>query len=336
MESRMPTTWNYTKGLHDIGNGCWGYIVPDGTWGWSNAGLIADSGENLLVDTLFDLHLTGEMLRTMGDAVPGAKRIDTLVNTHADGDHTFGNQLVEGAKVLTTVSVAERIVQDGGDRLVSLRDSMPADSPGGRFIRDVFGHFDHAGIVRPAPTDTFVAEHRMKVGDKELLLVDVGPAHTFSDTLVFVPADRIVYTGDILFVGMHPAIWAGPIGNWIRACDLILSWDVDVIVPGHGPITDKREVRRFRDYLEFFYSEGKKRFDAGMSFADAAFDMSMGPFSDWKERERVVINMYTLFRELRGDPPAPPPSQELWQLMGRYHDRSRSPEAVCTNPSHRH
>ena len=50
--------WQYTKGLHDLGNGCFAYLQPDGSWGWSNAGLIADRDQTLLVDTLFDLKLT--------------------------------------------------------------------------------------------------------------------------------------------------------------------------------------------------------------------------------------------------------------------------------------
>src|ERR1019366_2959672 len=68
-------------------------------------------------------------------------------------------------------------------------------------------------------------------------------AHTRGDVLVHLPADKILYTGDLLFVGGHPVLWAGPIENWIKACDYILSLDVDVIVPGHGPIAEKPAVR---------------------------------------------------------------------------------------------
>ena len=88
--------FQYTKGLHDLGRGCYAWLLPDGTWGYSNAGLIVDGKDCLLVDTLFDLRLTREMLDAMRQAVPAAKRIDTLVNTHANGDHTFGNQLEIG------------------------------------------------------------------------------------------------------------------------------------------------------------------------------------------------------------------------------------------------
>ncbi|WP_163592847.1 MBL fold metallo-hydrolase, partial [Klebsiella pneumoniae] len=76
------------------------YLQPDGSWGWSNAGLIADRGQTLLVDTLYDLKLTREMLDTMRASVPAANSIGTLVNTHSNADHTFGNQLVEGAQII--------------------------------------------------------------------------------------------------------------------------------------------------------------------------------------------------------------------------------------------
>ena len=56
MESR------YTLGLHEVGNGCFAYLQPDGGWGYSNAGLVVGEGESLLVDTLFDLKLTQQML----------------------------------------------------------------------------------------------------------------------------------------------------------------------------------------------------------------------------------------------------------------------------------
>ena len=94
--------WKFTRGLHDLGNGCWAWLQPDGGWGWSNAGLIADGEATLLVDTLFDLPNTADMLAAMRRSVPAAAAIDTLVNTHANGDHTYGNQLVDGAEIITS------------------------------------------------------------------------------------------------------------------------------------------------------------------------------------------------------------------------------------------
>ena len=72
--SETLSKWQFTKGLHDLGNGCYAWLQPDGSWGYSNAGLIVDGKESLLVDTLFDLKLTREMLDGMRKAVPQARR----------------------------------------------------------------------------------------------------------------------------------------------------------------------------------------------------------------------------------------------------------------------
>src|ERR1700704_4423147 len=101
----------YERGLREVGDGLYAYFQPDGSWGWSNAGLIVDGEATLLVDTLFDLRLTGDMLAEMRRAVPAAERIETLVNTHANGDHTFGNQLVEGARILASERTAQEMLE---------------------------------------------------------------------------------------------------------------------------------------------------------------------------------------------------------------------------------
>jgi hypothetical protein len=77
--------FRFSKGLHELGNGAWAWLQPDGSWGWSNAGLVTDGGEALLVDTLFDLRLTAEMLAAMRASVPAAARIGTLVTRTRTG-----------------------------------------------------------------------------------------------------------------------------------------------------------------------------------------------------------------------------------------------------------
>ena len=95
-------------GLQALTDSAYAWLAPNGSWGWSNAGLIVDQEESLLVDTLFDLALTDEMLRAMRSAEPRAGAIDTLVNTHANGDHCHGNELVTGAEIIaSTASAAE-------------------------------------------------------------------------------------------------------------------------------------------------------------------------------------------------------------------------------------
>jgi cyclase len=285
------------KTLHELGNGNYAYVQHDGSWGWSNSGLVTDAGQALLVDTLFDLALTREMLDTYRRAVPAAGRIGALVNTHANGDHTFGNQLVPGAQIIASRRCAEEMPAVPPELLAAMKQ---VPGPVGEYVQRIFGPFRFDDVVLTLPDRTFDGELTLRVGDKQVRLVEVGPAHTQGDTVVFVPEDRVVYTGDILFAGGHPIVWAGPIGNWLRALDLVMGLEVDAIVPGHGPLTDKRHVSELRGYFEYLDREARGRFDAGMSAAEAARDISLADYSSWGEAERIVANVDALYHEYSG------------------------------------
>lgn len=294
-------TWQYTKGLHDIGNGLYAYLQPDGSWGWSNAGLIVDGDQSLLVDTLFDLKLTEAMLREMRRATAAVEHLDTLVNTHANGDHCWGNQLVEGAEVIASQSSAQEMAEVPAAMLAQAMQLAPNMGPMGAYILNIFGDFDFEGIGPVSPTRTFEGELMLQVGDQAVQLIEVGPAHTRGDTLVVVPAERVVFTGDILFINGHPIVWAGPVSNWIKACDRIIDMDVDVIVPGHGPITDKQGVAQVKGYLEYISAEARRHFDAGHSTMEAARAISLEAYASWTDAERIIVNVNTLYREFGND-----------------------------------
>ena len=293
--------WAFEKGLHDLGNGAWAWLQPDGGWGWSNAGLIVDSGEALLVDTLFDLPKTQDMLDAMKSAEPAAADIDKLVNTHANGDHTHGNELVTGAEIISSAGSRREMEVMPPERLAGLmKMAREDDTELSRYLVDCFGDFEFEGITQTLPTRTFVGNIVLQIGTKTVSLIEVGPAHTRGDLLVYVPQDQLVYTGDILFVEGTPLIWQGPVANWISACDLLMSIDCETIVPGHGPITDKRGPAAVKAYLEYIYVEARKRYDAGLSAEEASFDIALDDFSSWGDAERIAVNVDTLYREFSG------------------------------------
>lgn len=318
-------TWQFTKGLHEIGNGNFAYLQPSGSWGYSNSGLIVDGDQSLLVDTLFDEILTGEMLRTMKDATGfGGNDIQTLINTHANGDHCNGNHLCGQARIIASRSSAEEMVHEAPEELAAAVKQAPNLGDLGEYILHCFGGFDFDGVTQTLPTETFDGTLDLKVGDKAVRLIEVGPAHTRGDVLVHVPQDKVVYTGDILFVDGTPVMWAGPIANWIKACDRIIAWDPDAIVPGHGPITDKTGVSRMRDYLVYIARETRKRYDAGLSVEEASFDILIDDYSAWEDAERICINVDTLYREFSGDT-SPRDAFALFGRMARMHkDRQAS------------
>jgi cyclase len=292
---------SYVKGLQEVGDGLYAYLQPDGGWGWSNAGLVVDGECTLLVDTLYDLALTEQMLQAMRRAVPSAARIDTLVNTHANGDHCYGNQLVDGARIVASERTAAEMPQLPPAAMAALLEQAPAMGELGAFFLKCFGAFDFKGIELALPEQTFTGKLPVHVGDRELQLIEVGPAHTRGDTLVHVANDRVLFSGDILFSQAHPIAWAGPVSNWITACDRILAMDVEVIVPGHGPVTGLDAVRELKAYFEYLYDEVRVCHTEGMMPLQAARSISLQRWADWGESERLVVNIANIYSELDGD-----------------------------------
>ena len=310
----------FTEGLHDLGDGNWAWLQPDGGWGWSNAGLIADGEESLLVDTLFDLALTQRMLDAFRDAIPAAT-ITTVVNTHSNGDHCNGNELVD-AEVITSATAAAEMAEESPEMMLELLAAAPDLGVTGEFFTNCFGGFEFAGINRPAPTTTFEGALERTVGDTRVEMIEVGPAHTGGDVLVHVPGRSTVYTGDILFVEGHPILWAGSIPDLLGALDVIEAWRPDTIVPGHGPVTDLAGLAEIRAYLEYCRHECRLRFDRGLSVTAAATDISLDRWSDWGDAERVVTLVDACYREF--DTSRPPATiTELFGAMAELWDSQR-------------
>jgi glyoxylase-like metal-dependent hydrolase (beta-lactamase superfamily II) len=310
----MPTRdVPYTKGLHRVADGVWAYLQPDGGWGWSNAGLVTSGDAALLVDTLFDMRLTTEMLDTMRRATPAAGHIATVVNTHANGDHCYGNAAVAGAEIVGSEACAAEmdVVRPEVLGAAVRAGRAPGASPASAFAAEIFGPFAFDGVEVVPPTRTFTGDLALAVGGeggdggKLVDLVELGPAHTRGDVIVHVPDDGVVFTGDILFHRGHPVVWAGPVGNWIAACDRILALDgVEVVVPGHGPLAGLQAVADMKEYFEYLDAEVRLRFEAGMGADDAAYDIDMSAYEGWGESERIVVNVHALYRELGAEVPS--------------------------------
>jgi glyoxylase-like metal-dependent hydrolase (beta-lactamase superfamily II) len=266
------------------------------------------------------------MLATMRRATKAAARIETVVNTHGNGDHCYGNALVKDARILGTQGCVEDLREGPASRNhLLMRAARVVDALGasgrllGRALAAVgldrvallgeaaplaltrLRDFDFGAVDLTLPNETFAGELSLTVGDKKVELIELGPAHTRGDAVVWVPDDRVLFTGDLLFKDAHPIIWAGPVSNWIAALERLLALDIETVVPGHGPLTDKSGLREILHYLQVLSQETRRRYDAGMSAEEAAFDIALDEFDGWLDSERIYPNVHTLYRELSGD-----------------------------------
>lgn len=314
---------DYRHGLHEVGDGVHAWLQPDGGWGLSNAGLVARDGASLLIDTLFDLHLTREMLdgmRHLTDAAP----IGTVVNTHANGDHCYGNSLLPEARIVASEAAAEEMGEVPLALLASLVTVAPQIDPVlDSWVQAAFGPYDFDGIELRPPTETFTEALGLDVGGRAVELHEVGPAHTAGDIVAHVPDAGVVFTGDILFHRGTPVMWAGPIENWIAACDRITELAPAVVVPGHGPLTDVGGVAESRAYLTYVRDEVTARAEAGMGYLEAAYDVELGEFADLEAPGRIVVTAHAMYRTLAPTRPATDVIT-LFTQMAHYEDELRT------------
>jgi len=310
----------YERGLHELGDGLYAYLQPDGGWGWSNAGLITASDTSLLVDTLFDLTLTRDMLTAM-EPITDSRPIGQAFNTHGNGDHWFGNALLpDGIPIVASAAAIEDMRAAPAAMVNLLFNELDLGPEFEAFAARAMRRFDFASVIERLPTESFGGRHEVSVGDREVRLIELGPAHTSGDAIAYVPDANVVFTGDILFIEGTPIMWAGPVANWLSACDRIIELGARTIVPGHGPVTDESGVRDVQRYLRYVRDEAAKRFEAGMDETAAADDIDISDFRDWGDPERIATNVATIYRELDPSlPPVTPP--ELFVRMAEWSAR---------------
>lgn len=297
----------YTEGLHRLGATTSAYLQPDGGFGLSNAGVVASGGDVLLVDTFFDLAHTRRLLDAIG------RPVRRCVNTHDNGDHCWGNQLLAdaGAELIGHRHCAEDMGNIAPALLAALL-AAPADTPLGRYFADARARFDFVDVVVTPPTTTFDDELVLDVGGVGVRLVHVGPAHTRGDVIVHVESEGVVFCGDILFRLCAPIAWDGDTDTWIAALELVAGLDAETVVPGHGPVCTPAAALEMRDYLDHVRSEARDAYERGTPVLDAAAAIDLGPFAGWAEPERVVSIVARNYREFGSDTVLDPLTMFTW------------------------
>ncbi len=292
----------FERGWQAVGEGAWAWQQPNGRLGESNAGLIVGGEAALLIDTLWDLDLTRRMLTDAGAL--GAPTPGIVFNTHSDGDHVWGNQLLAGARIVSTASAKRLMALDTPKDLRRLQRL-------GRLLPGLGGEltpFDWSEVELTLPDETFEGRLVLTLGGREVELIEVGPAHTEGDAVAWLPDASVCFAADVLFIGGTPITWAGPVSAWLAALDRIRALGADTYVPGHGPVCGQAEVDLLRQYLEWVRDEGGALLDGGASPRRAAERMLLSeefesaPWAGWDDPERLAITLSTeRFRRQGGE-----------------------------------
>ncbi len=278
--------------LVEVAEHTYAWIQPDGTWWLNNAGAVAWTDGALVVDTCATEARTRRFLDAVDEATGGTP-VRYAVNTHEHGDHTYGNSLLpEEAVLIGHEAMRDRLLRD---RLIDRGAVHWAPTP------------DWGRVTRRVPDVTITSSLRVHGGGRPIEIVHPGgPAHTTGDLAVWLPGDRVLFAGDLLFVGLTPLVFAGSLEGALQSLDWVAGFGPDVVVPGHGPVTVAADLpavladhERYYRFVLGLADDGRRE---GIGPLALAREAELGPFAGWPDAERLVLNLHRAYADADGVP----------------------------------
>lgn len=227
-----PGCW-YVEGLSALGS-------PANQNFISNAGFIVTSTSVVVVDALGSPALAERLLAEIARVTD--KPVSHVIVTHYHADHVYGLQVFADRGIPILAHQAGREYLHADTARLRLQASREELAP---WINDK---------TRLVPATQWVdGRQELTVGDTQLVLQPVGPAHTPEDLAVYLPQRKVLYAGDLVFRSRIPFVGQADSRSWILSLDKLLAFDTRVIVPGHGPVSTqaRQDMQLTRDYLVY-------------------------------------------------------------------------------------
>ena len=246
-------------GLKRVSEHVWAYTdttgsSKDNAFG-ANAGIIVGRDSIAVVDTLINAKTAARFLadiRAVSD-----KPIKYVIATHNHIDHAFGACVFakQGAIVVAQEKARAAMLESAEATLNN--SAAYGFAPG-----------DMEGTTVAYPEIAYGDRMTLDLGGLDVELIHALPSHTGGDTIVFVPADRAAFTGDVLFTGYHPFMGEGDVGEWVKELDELKAMAADKFIPGHGPLSSVKDIEDMRQYIKTFDRLAKEIAASGGGLSD--------------------------------------------------------------------
>lgn len=225
-----PSAW-YVEGVTALGS-------PANENFISNAGFVITPAGVVVIDALGSPALAQRLLGEIRKHTD--KPVTHVILTHYHADHVYGLQAFKavGAQIIANQAAREYLNSDTAR--LRLEQSRKDLAP----WVDANTHL--------VPADRWLAgDTELDVGGVKFQIKHVGPAHTPEDEVVYLPQEKVLFAGDLVFRGRIPFVGQADSGHWISALDTLLKFGAQVIVPGHGPASTqaRADMELTRDYL---------------------------------------------------------------------------------------
>jgi len=247
------------QGLKKIAENVYAYegaktATPQNSYA-ANAGVVVGTDGVIVIDALISAKEGKRLLRDIRKITD--KPVRYVVLTHAHLDHALGASVfTEAGALLVSHELERAYLERKGQGMLQKAAEFGLSKE------------DMAGTRIALPVITFTERLTLRLGGETVELIHQLPSHSTGSTLVLLPRQKVLFTGDVLFTDFHPFLGEGDIPAWAKTLDAIQDMDLIVIVPGHGPLSTKKDVAEMKDYILLF--DAKARELAAQGLAPAA------------------------------------------------------------------
>jgi glyoxylase-like metal-dependent hydrolase (beta-lactamase superfamily II) len=265
------------------------YVVPDGRVPLvPNVGIVVGEEAVLVVDTAMGPR-NGERIREMAAALAGGRRL-VLTITHFHPEHGFGAQAFRNGEIVYNRDQVDEFRDKGSAYLEMFKT----------FGDNVAQALENVELVEPN-TVYDGGMHEIDLGGRSVRLLTWGRAHTRGDQVVFLPDERILFTGDLveercfaIFPYFPPEDVDVDGEKWLAVLAQLEALEPATVVPGHGEVGDAGVIADVRDYIALLRAESRRLADEGVAVDEAVeqIEASMRALhADWVQPEWIAFGV---------------------------------------------
>jgi cyclase len=301
---------------HEIGEGVWAAIVISTGLAASNSGIVDLGDRTLIFDTTLspasaiDLHNVAKSLT--------GRSVAYVLNSHFHNDHVFGNAIFDSTtEIYATTRTREVMVEKTEAGIVEFKNYWPEQLKewieSAKVAEDETERLDYEDNMRFAqsiidtfpqlelrlPDHTFTDRLKFKGTKRTVELITFGGGHTDSDAFLYLPDERIIFTGDLLVVKNHPDLTYGNPHNWLNIFAKIKMLEPARLVPGHGELASLADVTMIERYINELLLMAEQNWREGGT-AESVATLQPPSFTEgWDNIDAFERNMKFLHKELQ-------------------------------------
>ena len=303
--------------LERIGDGVYAAIHKPGGQAICNGGFV-DLGKEVLV---FDSFLSISAARDLKKAVSEltGKPVRWVVNSHSHNDHIRGNQVfVPGASIISSCAIRDYLSKQGKEEAeeeqsyapermtffqTKLQEAITDEEK--EYAKMWLGYFEamvesYPDLVITAPDVVFNDTITFFGSKRTATLIEFQHGHMESDIVLYLPEEKILFTGDLVFIAMHPYLADGDPAGLRQSLSELMDWPVDIVVPGHGEVGRKEDIQAMIDYIDMAVSMAGELKTLCKKPQEIDLEDIPEPYRDWQFSNFFQTNLKFLYESGAG------------------------------------